>query len=244
MSGTSLELPGTNGCCAEGNVVIGLVGGIAAGKSTVLQALRERGVGVLDCDKVGHTCYAPGEPCALKIAEVFGPVVLTSAKGIDRSELGKLVFGNPAKLKLLTDIVWPELYTRVQAEISVFRSKPNLRPEERIFCLEAAVLLEANMADLVDCIWIVQIPEEEACRRVMARNGLSEDAAMARVRSQGSNDHRLSLAQSTGKPVVVFDNRGSAEGLHREVEQQLNNLLAQLSTFVGRQDADEFDADC
>ena len=87
--------------------VIGLTGGIGAGKSTVTQMLEELGAAVIDADKVGHQIYLPDLPAWREIVETFGPGVLNADRSINRQALGKIVFADPEALRALNRIVPP-----------------------------------------------------------------------------------------------------------------------------------------
>jgi len=98
--------------------VIGLTGGIAAGKTTVSHVLKEQGAYVIDCDKLGHKAYAKGLAAYAKLVEAFGEGIVSEGGEIDRRALGGLVFGSDDKMKVLTDIVWPVIRSLAAAEMS------------------------------------------------------------------------------------------------------------------------------
>ena len=130
-------------------MIIGLTGGIASGKSTAAKRLGEWGAHVIDADQLGHRAYLKDTPAFHAVVAAFGGDTVGEDGEIDRRVLGGKVFGDPAKLKLLTDIVWPAIRDLAADEIqSVQSAEP-----ERIIVLEAAVLLEAGWQDLVDEIW-------------------------------------------------------------------------------------------
>ena len=97
-------------------IVVGLTGGIASGKSTVARALALRGAHVIDADKLGHRAYEPGTRAHREVIATFGAEVRAADGTIDRAALGAKVFGKPAELKRLTDIVWPEIRRLAEAE--------------------------------------------------------------------------------------------------------------------------------
>ena len=152
--------------------VIGLTGGIAAGKSTVAKLLGERGAAVIDADRLGHRAYARGQPAFAEVVAAFGEGVLADDGGIDRRALGRKVFGDAAELKRLTDIVWPEIRAVARAELALARAAG--RP---VAVLEAAVLLEAGWQDEVDEVWAVTVPPQVAVARAAARDGAADAQA-------------------------------------------------------------------
>ena len=187
---------------------IGLTGGIASGKSTVAQRLKTLGAQVVDADRLGHRAYAPGTPGFAKVVDAFGREVLVADGTVDRRRLGGKVFGNPAELKKLTDIVWPEIGRLADAEIAAQRTaSPN-----GVVVLEAAVLVEAGWGHGLDEIWVVVVAPDCAVERAVARGGLSADEARARIAAQTTNAERRRLAD------VVLDNSDSLAHLHAQVD--------------------------
>ena len=190
--------------------VIGLTGGIAAGKSTVSEALREAGAVVIDADKVGHDAYRPGTETHAALVEAFGPQIVAEGGEIDRRALGAIVFADPAQRQRLQDIVWPRMKEMMRSQL-----EDQAANGTDLAVIEAAVLFEAGWQDLMDEIWVVQVPEEVARERLIARNGLSAEDANARIRAQLSNDERARHAQ------VIIDNSGSIEHARKQVKKAL-----------------------
>ncbi|MEE9280537.1 MAG: dephospho-CoA kinase [Myxococcota bacterium] len=168
-------------------LVIGLTGGIAAGKSTAASLLRELGAAVIDADRLGHRVYEPGTRGFDRVVEDFGRDVVAGDGTIDRRALGDKVFGKPEALKRLTDIVWPLIRELAAEEIEQLAAED----ADRVIVLEAAVLLEADWDDLVHEVWVVVVEPEIAIERLVSRDGMSRDDALARIRSQLSNRERL-----------------------------------------------------
>lgn len=189
-------------------MIIGLTGGIASGKSTVAQALGDRGAYIIDADKLGHTAYLAGSGAFDQVVAAFGTDIVADDGEIDRRKLGGKVFGNEAALRQLTDIVWPSIRAMAEKEIAnAQRSAP-----ERIVVLEAAVLIEADWLDLADQIWVTVVKPAVAIERACARDNLSEDAVRTRLDAQLSNDERWSYADH------VIDNSSDEAHLLAQVE--------------------------
>ena len=165
---------------------IGLTGGIASGKSTVVELLREFGAATIDADKLGHQTYEPGTDTFNAVVAAFGDELVADDGTIDRRVLGGKVFGKPDELKRLTDIVWPGIRALAAAELQRLAAEGT-----EIAVLEAAVLIEAEWQDLVDEVWVVSVSPDAARERLMARNNMSAEDADARINSQLSNDERL-----------------------------------------------------
>ena len=189
-------------------MIIGLTGGIASGKSTVAQALGDRGAYIIDADKLGHTAYLAGSGAFDQVVAAFGTDIVADDGEIDRRKLGGKVFGDEAALKQLTDIVWPAIRVMAEKEIAdAQRAAP-----ERIVVLEAAVLIEADWLDLADQIWVTVVRPAVAIERACARDNLSEDAVRTRLDAQLSNDERGSYADH------VIDNSSDEAHLLAQVE--------------------------
>jgi dephospho-CoA kinase len=194
--------------------VIGLTGGIASGKSTASDVLRELGAIVIDADRVGHRSYDPGTPGFQKVVNAFGHDIVGTDGYIDRRVLGGKVFGAPGEMERLNAIVWPEIRRLIQEEIAHIRE----REPETIIVLEAAVLIEAGWQDLCDEVWVVNTTMKAALERLRVRNGLNEEAAMARIQSQMSARERSEHAD------VKIDNSGSEEQLRSRIERAWKQL--------------------
>ena len=187
---------------------IGLTGGIASGKSTVVGLLQEFGAATIDADKLGHQTYEPGTDTFRAVVAAFGDELVAEDGTIDRRVLGGKVFGKPEELKRLTDIVWPGIRALAAAELERLAAAG----QTEVAVLEAAVLIEAEWQDLVDEVWVVSVSPQAARERLMARNNMSAEDADARINSQLSNDERLEHAD------VVIDTDCPLEAVRGRVE--------------------------
>ena len=200
--------------------VIGLTGGIASGKSLVSRQLAELGAVVIDADKLGHESYRRGTATYDAVVEAFGQDVVGPDGEIDRRALGAKVFGDanePARRRLEA-IVWPAIRRLGAERIEALR-----REGAPVVVLEAAVLIEANWLDLVDEVWLVIASPETARRRMMERNGLSQEQAGARIGAQLTNDERRRYAQ------LVIENDGTRDELRAAVLAAWRRLQTQVS---------------
>jgi phosphopantetheine adenylyltransferase/dephospho-CoA kinase len=196
-------------------MVIGLTGGIASGKSTVAKHLAARGARVIDADKLGHRAYEPGTQAHREVIAAFGPEVRAADGTIDRAALGARVFGKPAELRRLTDIVWPEIRRLAEKEIAAIRASD----PRAVVVLEAAVLFEAGWEPLVDEIWVAVVERAVAVQRAVARGGLNAQQVDARIDAQLTNDERKKRAH------VVLDNSGDEAALLRQLDAQWRDVV-------------------
>jgi len=196
--------------------VIGLTGGIGAGKSTVTQMLEELGAAVIDADKVGHQIYLPDLPAWREIVATFGQGVLNADRTINRQALGKIVFTDPEALRTLNHIVHPKMYERMAELIAELHTREGMKA----IVVEAAVLIEANWVSLVDQVWVVVASEAVVVDRLAQQRSLLPDQVRTRIAAQLSNDERLKHAQ------VVIRNDGSMEQVHTAVRQAWDQLCS------------------
>jgi dephospho-CoA kinase len=190
--------------------VIGLTGGIAAGKSTISQALRDVGAVAIAADQVGHQAYRTGTETHAALVAAFGEGIVAESGEIDRRALGALVFADPAQRVRLQEIVWPRMKEMMRSQLADLRAGG-----ADLAVVEAAVLFEAGWEDLMDEVWVVQASPAIARERLIARNGLTPEDADARIRAQLTNEERARRAD------VVIDNSGTVEEAVARVQAAL-----------------------
>ena len=158
---------------ADCPLIVGLTGGTGAGKTSALAALEDLGGTVLDCDAVYHQMLRTDPALREAITAAFGPVFCPDGS-LDRQKLGTLVFSDHAALERLNAIVYeylpPELLRRAQGHTLVG--------------LDAINLVESGLGRLCACTVAVLAPAEDRVRRIMARDGISEDYARLRISAQ------------------------------------------------------------
>lgn len=190
--------------------VIGLTGGIAAGKSTVSGRLAALGAHVIDADRVGHRVLMRGGGEAhAAVVRAFGAEILDEAGEIVRARLGRRVFADPARLAELNRLTHPPMAERMRREIEEVRARPSPPP---FIVLDAAVLFEAGWESLCDEVWTVSTAPERALERLVARNRLTPEAARARIDAQLGNPEREARADR------VIRNDGAPDALAATVD--------------------------
>ena len=188
-------------------VIIGLAGGIGAGKSEVSRILKELGAVVLDADRFGHEVYLPNTDGFREVVATFGDDVVSPSGEIDRRALGGKVFGNPEAMAKLNAIAWPRIRQRIADSIDEQRGDGT-----QVVVLDAAVLIEAGWTNAADEVWVVTAPETDVIQRIQARNNITEEQVRARINSQMANEARVKYAH------VVVENDGPLEHLRQKVE--------------------------
>jgi dephospho-CoA kinase len=168
---------------------VGLTGGIASGKSHVLAHLAARGCHALDLDRVAHGLTAAGGRAVPGVLEAFGPGVLGPDGGVDRKALGAVVFADPGARERLNAIVHP----LVREEEARWAAGLAARPDA-VVVTDAALLIEAGLHLRFDRLLVAWCPRAEQRRRLMERDGLSAEAAEARLAAQMDSEAKRRFA--------------------------------------------------
>jgi dephospho-CoA kinase len=200
-------------------LLVGLTGGIASGKSTVSAMLAERGAEVIDADHIARQVVMPGTPAWCKIRDHFGPGVLHPDGQLDRQALADIVFADKSKLALLNEITHPAIFARIADRLEAHHG------QDVVVVLDAALLIEAGLAEGVDVVIVVHSPREIQVERLAAK-GVGASDARNRIASQLEPEKRLASAD------IVIDNGGSLEDLSRQVDTLWEDLQARLASRV------------
>lgn len=193
--------------------VIGLTGGIASGKSTVSQLMREKGIPVICADELARRVAEPGQSAYQKIIKNFGLTVLHPDKTINRSKLAALVFSSSQKLKKLNSLIHPAIIKEMKKEIQELKKK-----KEKIIILDIPLLYEEKLDRLCDKVIVVYVPEEIQRERLKKRDNLSDQEITSRLTSQMPIDEKKKLAD------LVIDNSEALEETKRQLEVVLKKV--------------------
>jgi dephospho-CoA kinase len=185
--------------------IIGLTGNIACGKTAVGHILLDLGAErYIDADAVVHRLYESGQPIARRVEEAFGASVMAADGSVNRKELGNIVFHDPEQMKRLEGIVHPAVGEALVKELAPVS-------ETGIAIIDAVKLLEGGSGALCQSKWLVVCPQEQQLARLMARNGMREEEAQARIRAQTPNSAKLALVDE------VIDNGGTLAETREQV---------------------------
>ena len=185
---------------------IGLTGGIASGKSSVGRLLAARGLPLLDADVYAREALALGSPGAGAVLERYGDGIRAPGGEIDRAALGRIVFGDGAERRWLEQLLHPVVRACFKAKLQELAAEP-------VVVLVVPLLFEAGLETLCSEVWLVDCDETQQLQRLMARDGLGEADARARIAAQWPLARKRQLAD------VVLNNRGTPDELAAEVEQ-------------------------
>lgn len=205
--------------------LIGLTGGIACGKSTVIAMLAALGARTIDADGVTHRVQQPGTPVFRQIVAAFGEGVVAPDGALDRRRLGAIVFGDPARLRQLEQIVHPAVRAEIRAFIDEaaraggYGTRPGA-PARPVVVIDAIKLIESGWAAECDQVWVVICPEEQQVERLVTTRGMSEAEARQRIAAQPPQASRLPHA------AVVIDNGGTQAATRAQVEAAWQGVIA------------------
>lgn len=199
--------------------VIGLTGGIAAGKSAVAARLAELGAVVIDADALAREVVQPGTPGLAAIVARFGPAVLDAAGSLDRARLGEIVFGDDDARADLNAIVHPEVRRRYDELVA----EAFARDRDAIVVYDVPLLAEARAASEFGLVVVVDAPADVRLERLVALRGMDREQARARIAAQISDEERRAMAD------VVIDSSGTIEHTMEQVDALWERLVAQRS---------------
>lgn len=188
-----------------GKTIIGLTGNIATGKSVVRRMLEHLGAYTIDADALAHRVIAKGAPGYQPVLDKFGSWLLDKDGQIDRSRLGRLVFSDAQALAQLEDIIHPYVIQAVEMLVK--------RASQSVVVVEAIKLLESDLRNKCDSIWVTDAPQEVQIERLIRKRNLSREDALQRVHSQSAQKEKLAAAK------VVITNNGSYEDLWKQVTE-------------------------
>lgn len=198
-------------------LIIGLTGGIASGKSTASAVLKGLGASIIDADRIAREIVLPGQPALSEISDAFGQDILMSDGTLDRRALARIVFNCPEKLECLNRITHPRIVRRIQEALE------QCRGSAPVAVVDAALLVELNLTDLVDEVWLLCVSPDVQLQRLKAREGIGETDAGKIIGAQMPQEEKKK------KVHVCIDNDGTPE----ELEKQIRRLWQQRTEHHG-----------
>jgi dephospho-CoA kinase len=196
-------------------LLVGLTGGIGAGKSTVSRLLAERGAAIVDADQIARDLQQPGSPVLAEMAARFGDHIIGDDGSLDRAAVAAIVFGSSERAKAALADLNAIMHPAIQLEIR--RQIDEHTGSDRIVVLDFPLLGE-NPRDDLDAIVVVDVPVDIAVERLVSHRGMEAEDARNRVASQMSRDDRVARADH------VIDNSGDHERLAEHVDALWSKL--------------------
>ena len=192
--------------------IIGITGGIASGKSTVVAEIRKQGYQVIDADQVVHELQEKGGKLYQTLVEWLGNNILQENGELDRQKLGQVIFGSREMMakssRLQNEIIRQELANR----------RNQLSQTEEVFFMDIPLLIELDYMDWFDEVWLVYVDEKTQLDRLVMRNHYTRSEAQKRIASQMSTEAKEAYADK------ILDNRGNLQ----ELKEQIGRLLKVL----------------
>ncbi len=194
--------------------VIGLTGNIGSGKTTVCHMLAKRGCLCLNADVLGHSVSEPGGEAYQQLRNSFGAEYFSEDGRLLRPRMAELVFNNQCELARLNGIIHPAVRRVLCQKIAAAQAEQ----PDRVVVVEAALLVEADYLPLLDQLWLVWADDDVRLARVMARDKLSQEQALARMNNQMAQAEKAKYAR-----YIVHNNRG-----RKELADELQNVWQQF----------------
>ena len=191
------------------NLVVGVTGGIGSGKSAVTQCFENLGVAVVDADVAARIIVEPGGAALAAIAEHFGDDIILPDGTLDRAALRQRVFSDAAQRLWLEQLTHPLIGEEIRRQLVAAASPYSI--------LSSPLLLETSQRELVDCVVVVDVPEEVQLQRAVQRDANSEEQIRRIMAAQMQREQRLQMADiviDNSKPLAELD--GVVAELHKE----------------------------
>jgi dephospho-CoA kinase len=194
--------------------VIGLTGGIATGKSTVSAILQNAGAVIIDADQIARKVIKKNLPAYRQIVDTFGESVLLPDREINRTALGNLIFNDPRKKQLLNTIVHPHVRKETNRQLKqIEKNDP-----DALVILDIPLLFESGMHKDLSEVIVVYAPEHIQIKRLMERDHILQEDALARIRSQ------MPIEEKKGRATTVIDNSGTLEHTRKQTLEIFQRL--------------------
>lgn len=193
--------------------ILGITGPTGAGKTTLLREVEQLGGAVIDCDAVYHELLKSDFALQNRLEQEFGPL-RDETGSIDRKKLGAVVFRDSEKLETLNAIAWKAVVSQTRERIEAYRKQGR-----DLIAVDAIALLECPIKELCQPIVAVLAPPEVRVRRIMAREGISEEYAWSRVKAQKPDAYYI---QNCG--YVLVNDCASVEEFAQKAQEFLEPI--------------------
>lgn len=198
--------------------LIGLTGGIATGKSTVSNILKEKGYVIIDADKIAREVVEVNKPAYNKIIEVFGEEILNEDRTLNRKALGRIIFNDGELREKLNEITHPHIFESIKEKVDILCNENELLFLDIPLLFEQYNLWEEYQIKFHE-IWLVYLEESMQIERLMDRDGISKEEALSRIRSQMDMEYKKTRSSK------LIDNSGDIEYLKKQIDELLMELF-------------------
>lgn len=195
--------------------LVGITGSIGSGKSEVSRYITSLGYPLIDADIIAREVVSPGEIGLIKLVENFGETILNDEGSLNRRRLGEIVFNNTILLNTLNEILHPLIHKQIQSEIQRLSSNP-------IIFVDVPLLFETDTRQNYDEVILVFAPLETCLERIVRRDGITKELAMAKLKSQMEPELKRTLSD-----YEICNNKDLAT-LHHQVDVYLEHLIKRV----------------
>ena len=193
---------------------IGLTGGIASGKSTVLTYFKDKGIPYIDADIVAREVVEPGTKGLEAVVDAFGTDVLRDDGTLKREALGAIIFHNEKKRQQLNACLKEHIQNRIMELTAHYEAL-----HTPVLLYDIPLLIEGEWYIMMDEVWLVYVNESTQIERLMNRNGFTKEDALARIKSQMRLDDKRTYAD------VIIDNNGTPLDLKEQLDTIWNERI-------------------
>jgi len=193
---------------------IALTGGIACGKSSVIQIFKKNAIAIIDLDVIARAVVKPKSQALSELVAHFGNGILNDDQTLNREALRQVLFENNANQKIIEEILHPKILEKMQMEIK--------KVKNRLVVIEVPLLVEQNLSNLFDRAIVVDCDEQNQLKRLLKRENIDEKLAKTMISAQASRKQRLALSKKL--PTDILENNSQIF----EMEQKAQDLAQKL----------------
>ena len=193
---------------------IALTGGIACGKSSIIQIFKKNAIAIIDLDVIARAVVKPKSQALSELVAHFGNGILNDDQTLNREALRQVLFENNANQKIIEEILHPKILEKMQMGIE----KLNVP----LVVVEVPLLVEQNLSNLFDRAIVVDCDEQNQLKRLLKRENIDEKLAKTMISAQASRKQRLALSKKL--PTDILENNSQIF----EMEQKAQDLAQKL----------------
>jgi len=194
---------------------IALTGGIACGKSSVIQIFKKNAIAIIDLDVIAREVVEPNTQALSELVAHFGNGILNDDQTLNREALRQVLFENNANQKIIEEILHPKILEKMQMEIK--------KVKNRLVVIEVPLLVEQNLSNLFDRAVVVDCNEQNQLKRLLKRENIDEKLAKTMISAQASRKQRLALSKKL--PTDILENNSQIFEMEQKAQDLAHKLL-------------------